>query len=104
VAFLIRRFQPHTLRRGIDWAGPPRRARGVYLTDGTTRARRGEGPVPEHSGERGERPELHPHLADGGTVAPARTIPGQDACCTLFSSSPYHYIRSEAGVLTTMTR
>jgi hypothetical protein len=45
-------------------------------------ARRGENSVPKHSGERGERPELHPHTPDGGTTVPTRAIPRQDAYCT----------------------
>ena len=34
------------------------------------------------SGERGERPELHPHNPDGGTTASTWAIPRQNACYT----------------------
>ena len=91
VALFIYRFQSYTFRRRLDRAGPPCRTRGTRLTDGAARACRDESPVPKHSGERGERPELHPHTPDGGTTAAARVISGQDACCTLPYSSPRHY-------------
>lgn len=91
VALLIHRFQPYTFRRRLNRASPPCRARGARLTDGATRACRGEDPVPEYSGERGERLGLHPHTPDGGATAPARAIPGQDACCTVLSR-PNHFM------------
>jgi hypothetical protein len=76
VALVLCRFQSHSLCRCLDRAGPSRHARSVRLADRTTRARRGEDPVPKYSGERGERPGLHPHTADGGAAAPARAVPG----------------------------
>ena len=57
VAFLVRKFQPYSFCRRLDRAGPPCRTRTARLADGAGGARRGENPVPKHSGERGERPE-----------------------------------------------
>ena len=83
VAFLVYRVQPNTLCGRLNRAGPPCRTRGVSLTDGPARACRGENPVPEHSGERVERPRLHPDTLDRWAAAPAGTIPGQNTCCTV---------------------
>jgi hypothetical protein len=82
VGLLVRKFQPYTFCRRLDRAGPQCGTRVARLADGAARARRGENPVPKHSGERGERPELHPHTPNGGTATSTRVIPGQDACCT----------------------
>jgi len=75
MALLLRGLQSHTIRGCFDRAGPPRRPDRVRLTDGPARARRGEGPIPKHSGERGERPELYPYTADGGAASPSRAFP-----------------------------
>ena len=88
MALRLRGLQSHTLRCCFNRAGPPRHPHRGRIADGTTRARCGEGPVPKHSRERGERPELHPHIADGGAASPARAFPRQDACCTPL---PRHY-------------
>ena len=82
MALLVRKFQPYTFCRCLDRASPPCRTRAARLADGASGTRRGENPVPKHSGERGERPELHPHTPDGGTTASTWAIPQQDACCT----------------------
>ena len=83
VAFLVHRVQPNTLCGRLNRAGPSCRTRGGSLADGAARARRSENPVPEHSGERVERPKLHPDTPDRGAAAPAGAIPGQNACCTV---------------------
>src|SRR6266852_2923988 len=82
VAPLVCRFQPYTFCRCFDRASPPCRTRAALLANGVPGARRGENPVPKHSRERGERPELHPHSPDGGTTTSTRAIPQQDPCCT----------------------
>ena len=82
MALHIRNFQPHTFCSCLDRASPPCGTCAVRLADGASGARRGENPVPKHSGERCERPELHSHTPDGGTTTPTRAIPQQDACCT----------------------
>jgi hypothetical protein len=82
VALLVRKLQLYTFCRCLDRAGPLCGTRAACLADGEAGARRGENPVPKHSGERGERPELHPHTPNGRTTASTRAIPGQDACCT----------------------
>ena len=82
VALLVRTFQPYPFCRCLDRAGPPCRTHAIRLADRATGARRGESPVPKHSGERGERPELHPHTPIGGAHASTRAIPRQDTCCT----------------------
>jgi hypothetical protein len=82
VALLVRKFQPYTFCGCLDRAGPPCRARAAHLADGAGGARRGENSVPKHSGERGERPELHSHTINGGTTASTWAIPRQDAYCT----------------------
>ena len=81
MALLVRRFQPYTFCCGVDRAGPPCRTCAARFADGATGARRGENPVPKHSGERGERSELHPHPPNGGPTASTRAIPGEDAFC-----------------------
>ena len=79
MTLLVRKFQPFTLCRCFDRAC---RTHAIRLADRATGARRGESPVPKHSGERGERPELHPHTPNGGAHASTRAIPRQDTCCT----------------------
>jgi hypothetical protein len=91
VALLIYRVPPNTLRRRLNRAGPPCRTRGSHLPDGPARARRGENTVPKHSGERVERPRLHPHTPDRRAAAPARAFLGQNACCT---ASCHHALRT----------
>jgi hypothetical protein len=82
MALLVHKFQPYTFCCCLDRASPPCRTRAARLADGAAGARRGENPVPKHSGERVERPELHPHTLNGGTTASTRAFPRQDACCT----------------------
>ena len=70
MALLVCNFQPYTFCRRLDRAGPPCRTRAVRLADGATGARRGENPVPKHSGERCERSELHTHTLTAGRLLP----------------------------------
>jgi hypothetical protein len=82
VAFLVHIFQPYSFCRCLDRAGPPCHTCTTCLANRAGGARRGENPVPTHSGERDERPELHPHTPNCETTAPTWAGPGQDACCT----------------------
>jgi len=75
MVLLLRGLQSHTLRSCFNRAGPPRRPHRIRLTDGTARARRGEDPIPKHSGERGEQPELYPYTADSRAASPLRAFP-----------------------------
>ena len=83
VAFLVYRVQPNTLCGRLNRAGPQCRTRGGSLANGGARACRGENPVPEHSGERVERPGLHPDTPDRWAATPAGTISGQNTYCTV---------------------
>jgi hypothetical protein len=76
---LVHKIQLHTFYRCLDRAGPPCSTRVARLADGALGAGRGENPVPKHSGERGERPELHPHTPNSGATASTRAISRQDA-------------------------